>query len=58
MKKAVLVTGATSQIGRFLLPQFSDGQFDVYAISRNNSNIDFDHNPHKFFPNAGIKNVL
>jgi len=42
MKKRVLITGATSQIGRFLLPQFSDNQFDVYAISRNNSNIDCD----------------
>jgi len=41
MTNTVLVTGATSQIGRFLLPQFSDSQLDVYAISRNN-NIDFD----------------
>jgi nucleoside-diphosphate-sugar epimerase len=41
MRKTVLISGATSQIGRFLLSQFSDSQFDVYAISRNN-NIDFD----------------
>ncbi len=42
MKKKVLISGATSQIGKFLLPLFLDSQFDVYAISRNNSNINFD----------------
>jgi nucleoside-diphosphate-sugar epimerase len=34
MKKKVLITGATSQIGRFLLPIVKNEAYEVYAISR------------------------
>ncbi|MCP4699192.1 MAG: NAD-dependent epimerase/dehydratase family protein [Gammaproteobacteria bacterium] len=33
--KSVLVTGATSQIGRFLLARLADGGFSITALSRN-----------------------
>jgi nucleoside-diphosphate-sugar epimerase len=36
----VLVTGATSQIGHFLLPRLTSSDYEVYALSRRDKSLD------------------